>query len=115
MLLMAGPLQPRLLAMRTEEGIYIPNSHYRLSDEEREQVGKTVSHNFTIYNGRPHPVKVKAAADCGCTGLSWNQTTILPFGQATIVASKKVSRNSSTVGLTFGVNQDDYIFATIKE
>lgn len=114
-LLLAGPLQPRIAAVRSVEGIYIPDNHYQFSTQEVTQKTKTLSHTFTLYNGRPEPLQVEASADCGCTGLSWQNTTIPPFGRRSIIASMNNSNRSSTIRLNFKIEDKKYIFASLEQ
>lgn len=120
LLLFSGSLQPHVAAIRTPEGLYIPNNHYKFPQQEVIQKNQTLSpkllsHTFTLYNGRTYPIQVAASADCGCTGISWNKATIPPLGRKSIVASMKASKHSATVGLTFDLGNDQYAFASLKQ
>lgn len=114
MLVVAGPLQPRVEAMRSAQGVYIPNEHYQFSDQEVSSKTKTLSHTFTLYNGRAQPLRIEATADCGCTGLSWQNATLPPFGREQITASMNSSSRSQSVGLTFKLSENKYAFASLK-
>ncbi len=65
-LVLAGPLQPHVTAMRSAEGLYIPGARHQFSYAEVTNGAKTLSHTFTLYNGRARPLRVEASADCGC-------------------------------------------------
>lgn len=114
-LVLAGPLQPRFEAMRAENGLYIPDARYQFTAQEVEAQGKTLSHTFTLYNGRGQPLQVEAKADCGCTGLSWQSATLPPFGRKDITAKMNLSNRPSGVGLTFKLNQRGFAFANLKQ
>ena len=114
-LVLAGPLQPHVEATRSAEGLYIPDAHYQFSPQGKTDKTKTLSHTFTLYNGRSQPLRVEASADCGCTGLSWQNATLLPFGRKQITASMNSSNRSSSVGLTFDFDDGKYVFASLKQ
>ncbi len=114
-LVLAGPLQPRVEAMRSETGIYIPNARYQFTPQEVEAQGKTLSHTFTLYNGRGQPLRVEASADCGCTGLSWQRATLPPFGRKQITAKMNSSNRSQSVGITFKTDRKERIFALLEQ
>lgn len=113
-LVLVGPLQPHVTAMRSDEGLYIPDAHYQFSHAEVTNGAKTLSHTFTLYNGRARPLHVEASANCGCTGLSWERATLPPFGRKQIVASMNSSNRSQSVEITFKVENKNYAFAQLK-
>lgn len=113
-LVIAGPLQPRVEAMRSENGIHIPNANYQFTPQEIEAQGKTLSHTFTLYNGRGQPLQIETQADCGCTGLSWQSVTLPPFGRKEIMAKMNSSNRSQSVGITFKTENHNYAFAQLK-
>ncbi len=43
--------------------------------------------SFRIYNLSLHTIRLEAQADCSCTGLSWNRTTLQPLRFCTLAAS----------------------------
>ena len=113
-LVWAGLLQPRIEAIRSKSGVYIPNAHYQFTAQEVEVQGKILSHTFTLYNGRGQPLLVEASADCGCTGLSWRRATLPPFGRKQITAKMTSSNHLQNVGVTFTLDKKGFVFADLK-
>ena len=113
-LVLSGPLQPRVAAMRAESGVYIPDARYQFTAQEVEAQGKILSHTFTLYNGRGQPVRIEANASCGCTGLSWQIATLPPFGRKEITAKMNSSNRSQSTGITFKLNQKGFAFANLE-
>lgn len=114
-LLVEGPLQPRVEAMRSQSGLHIPDARYQFTPQEVTAQGKTLSHTFTLYNGRGSPLRVEASADCGCTGLSWQSATLPPFGRKQITAKMNSSNRSNSVGITLKTSEENYIFAYLTQ
>lgn len=69
------------------DGIYIPHPTQKFSKQDAK--GGVFSHTFRIYNLRPRWLQVKAEPNCGCTGVSWDQTRIPPLGWIDLTASVK--------------------------
>lgn len=113
--LAVGWFQPYLMAVQSSDGIYIPDDHYQFSEQEVTSKAKILRHTFTLYNGRFQPLHVEASADCGCTGLSWNNTTLPPLGRKEITALMNSSNRSSSVGLKFKLHDGKFIFAFLKQ
>ena len=114
-LIVDGPLQPHVAAMRSDEGVYIPNARYQFNPQEVASQRKTLSHTFTLYNGRLQPIEVEASADCGCTGLSWDSVTLPPFGHKEITASMNNTNRPSSVGINFKLGNGDFAFASLQQ
>ena len=114
-LVLMGAIQPRIAALRSAQGLYIPDSHYEFPSQGLGVKTKTLSHTFTLYNGRAHSVAVEADADCGCTGLSWQNAILPPFGRKNITASMNSSNSSASVGIIFKTEDKNYVFANLKQ
>lgn len=100
-------------ALASPDGLYIPEARHVVPPGTP---AGSYSHTFRIYNARPWSVAVEAEADCGCTGLSWTRTRLLPLGWADVTASMKESSaatGSSSVSITFATSSSlrPYVFA----
>ena len=114
LVLLRGPIQPYVSAYSSTHGIHIPSSSHKyiVLNNVKERGGG--QHSFTLYNGRSYSQRVYADADCGCTGLSWTQTSIPPFGKRTISAHTSDKNSNSSVGITFALENHQFIFVTLN-
>ncbi len=97
------------------DGIYIPNPTFTVSSQEQ---GGKVSHTFRIYNLRPQRLSVQAHPDCGCTGVSWENATIAPFGWKDISAGMEIKgvATGKSVSIAFRTDKRDkpFLFAFMR-
>lgn len=116
MLLFRGTLTDYAYATTAKDGVYIPNSSYRFSSSETKD--GMYSHTFRIYNLRPRYLGVEAQPDCGCTGVSWEKTNIIPFGWKDITAKMKSDNsgkgNSVAIGFQANSPHQPWLFAFLK-
>lgn len=102
--------------MAAQDGIYMPNPSYQFSKAEAKE--GLYSHTFRIYNLRPRRLAVEAHPDCGCTRVSWEKATILPFGWKDLTAEMKANKSnvgsSVAVGLRLDSSHQPWLFAFLK-
>ena len=110
----AGLLQPYIEAMRSVEGVYIPEARYQFTTQEVSSQNKTLLHTFALYNGRAQPLQIEASADCGCTGLSWQNTTLPPFGRKQITASMESKQQNKSINIYFKLNKKQFVLANLE-
>lgn len=85
------------------DGIYIPQPSYTFAQHEAK--GGVYSHTFRVYNLRPRTLIVEAQPDCGCTGISWKNATIMPFGWKDLTAKMQdKSTDSASVAIALRTN-----------
>lgn len=98
MLLCRGVIADYAAGMSAPDGIYTPNATYTFTGHKG---GELRSHTFRIYNLRPRRLSVEAQADCGCTSVSWQQTTIPPFGWRDLKAEMRTTgpKSQRSVGI----------------
>jgi hypothetical protein len=81
-------------AALAQDGLYIPRASYRFAASSVQ--GGEVSRTFRIYNVRPRRLAVEARPDCGCSAVSWTNTTIVPFGWKDLTAKVETDNKRST-------------------
>ena len=115
-LLFKGTLAEYADGMSVKDGIYIPDSSYRFLKSEAKD--GMYSHTFRIYNLRPRRLEVEAQPDCGCTGVSWEKTSILPFGWEDVTAQMKSTGNdngnSVAIGFHSSSSHQPWTFAFLR-
>ena len=85
--------------MTAKDGIYIPDASYDMAQNAKGE-GEANTHTFRIYNLRPRWLQVQAKPDCGCTGTSWENARITPFGwkdTATTMKTRKGQKSSVSI------------------
>lgn len=102
-------------ALVSPDGLYIPEARFVIPSGTP---AGPYTHTFHIYNVRPQSVAVEAAADCGCTGLSWTKTWLPPLGWkslSVIVRKKKLPQSlSSNIVFQFGNDKKSTLVASIS-
>lgn len=116
MVLFRGTLTDYAHGMSVQDGIYIPNSNYHLSAEDAKE--GVYSHTFRIYNLRPRLLTVEAQPDCGCTSVSWEKTTLLPFTWKDVTAQMRTNKSSSGSSVAVGFHSNSvrqpWLFAFLQ-
>lgn len=90
-------------------GVFIPNSVYVHSDSKAH----TILHTFRLFNLRSKPLTVSIEPSCGCVGVSWRKTTVLPFGWCSIDAEMEVHKPGEQQNIAFHTSdpRKSYLFA----
>lgn len=116
MLLFGGTITDYARGLLAPDGIYIPNSTHRFAGEDDKRV--VLSHTFRIYNLRPRRLSVQAEPDCGCSGVSWHNAVIAPFGWKDLTAKMEVKKSrqlqqGQSVGIALRTDsqQKPFLFA----
>lgn len=115
MLLFHGVVTDYARGLSAPDGIYIPGSTHKFAKQEAK--GGVFSHTFRIYNLRPRRLSVEAQPDCGCTGVSWERTTIPPFGWKELTAKMQAKksalseRQSVSIALRTDSRDKPWVFA----
>lgn len=103
-------------ALAASDGVFVPDSTYVFAPVAVDGVA---SHTFWIYNARPGYLTVTAEPNCGCTGVSWKQTTIAPFTCKGLTASMKLKaghiNGPVSVALHTSSRTKPWLFVLLKQ
>lgn len=111
-----GFVQDYAQALVSPDGLYIPDARYVIPPNTPTG---NFTHTFRIYNARPWKISLEANADCGCTGLSWKDARIAPFGWKDIVVEmdilKEYPNKSISVSMKNKYREGSYLFAYMRK